>query len=145
MYKQIILSLIKMNEEKFKQFTKDQIDNFDLQKVIDIIEGKIKDVFNKEQEKSTTDVTVSTNGVIVSEKNDIGEFIIDLELPGFDKSNIKMNIENQHLNVEADTTNKSKKYGIYIGNAVVVKSKLELGILSVYLKDVVETNNFTID
>ena len=145
MYKQMILTLIKMNEEKFKQFTKDQIDNFDLQKVIDIIEGKIKDVFNKEQEKSTTDITVSTNGVIVSEKNDIGEFIIDLELPGFDKSNIKMHIENQHLVVEADTINKSKKYGIYIGNAVVVKSKLELGILSVYLKDVVETNNFTID
>lgn len=142
MYKQMILALIKMNEEKFKQFTKDQIDNFDLQKVIDIIEGKIKDVFNKESEKSSTD---SVTGVVKSEKNDIGEFIIDFELPGFDKSNIKMHIENQHLVVEADTINKSKKYGIYIGNAVVVKSKLELGILSVYLKDVVETNNFTID
>lgn len=78
-------------------------------------------------------------------KKDIGEFIIDFELPGFDKNNIKMNIENQHLIVKADIINKYKKYGIYIGNAVIVKSKLELGILTVYLKDVVETNNFTID
>lgn len=143
MYKQMILDLIKMNEEKFKQFTKDQIDNFDLKKVIDIIEDKVKDVFNKEQDKSTTNDSV--NGVIVYKKNDIGEFIIDFELPGFDKNNIKMNIENQHLIVEANTINKFKKYGIYIGNAVIVKSKLELGILTVYLKDVVETNNFTID
>lgn len=141
MYKQMILALIKMNEEKFKQFTKDQIDNFDLQKVIDIIDGKIKDVFNKEEEKNTTTV----NGVIISEKNDIGEFIIDFELPGFDKSNIKMSIENEHLVVEANTTNKFKKFGIYIGNAIIVKSKLELGILTVYLKDLVKTNNFTID
>jgi HSP20 family molecular chaperone IbpA len=143
MYKQMILDLIKMNEEKFKQFTKDQIDNFDLKKVIDIIEDKVKDVFNKEQDKSTTNDSV--NGVIVYKKNDIGEFIIDFELPGFDKNNIKMNIENQHLIVKADIINKYKKYGIYIGNAVIVKSKLELGILTVYLKDVVETNNFTID
>ena len=41
--------------------------------------------------------------------------------------------------------NKYKKYRIHIGNAIIVKSKLELGILTVYLKDVVETNNFTID
>lgn len=142
MYKQMILTLIKMNEEKFKQFTKDQIDNFDLQKVIDIIEDKIKDVFNKEQDKSTSD---SVNGVVVSKKNYIGEFIIDFELPGFHKNNIKMSIENKHLIIQADTTDKYKKYGIYIGNAVIVKSKLELGILTVYLKDVVETNNFTID
>lgn len=142
MYKQMILALIKMNEEKFKQFTKDQIDNFDLQKVIDIIEDKIKNVFNKEQDKSTSN---SVNGVVISEKNDIGEFIIDFELPGFDKNNIKMSIENQDLIVEANTTNKFKKFGIYIGNAVIVKSKLELGILTVYLKDLVETNNFTID
>lgn len=66
MYKQMILDLIKMNEEKFKQFTKDQIDNFDLKKVIDIIEDKVKDVFNKEQDKSTTNDSV--NGVIVYKK-----------------------------------------------------------------------------
>ncbi len=141
MYKQMILALIKMNEEKFKQFTKEQIDNFDLQKVIDIIEGKIKDTFYKKSEDTFNNV----EGLKVSDKNDIGEFIIDLELPGYNKNEIKINIENQHLIINAQSTNKARKLSVYIGNAIILKSKLELGILSVFLKDITQTNNFTID
>lgn len=84
------------------------------------------------------------------------EYVFQIEVPGFAKENIKMNLENGYLNVEASSiknTNEEGKYlrkerhfgtisrSFYIGEDVSeedVKASLDNGILSISINKNVE-------
>ena len=105
---------------------------------------------------------------MVGEKTNIGKcdiyekdnkYHIEMDIPGFNKEDIKINIENNYLNVsakkESKEEDKSKKYirrersyskferSIYLGDADTedIEAKYENGILNIVVPKIEENNS----
>lgn len=71
----------------------------------DLFDEFFDDPFFHREEKNTYAMPLMKTNVRENEKN----YIIDVDLPGFDKKDIKIDIENGYLNIHAKTDNTHKE------------------------------------